>query len=182
MRCHQHFTYSSYFDVKYTLMSQIIMITCLICCWSSTCQQNNSDPPRHGLYIWRIPLVSATMTLAADYKSCKLRGRATIDRTYCSSTFHRCSIGLRSGEFGGQGSTLNSSSRSSNRSGKKCAVWQRLLPLGSTVTTNGCTWSAIMSEHHTPWTGLPPSHSAPLCVVTHSSCNHHYKFLALVPQ
>ena len=30
-------------------MSQNIMTTCLICCWSSVCRQNSADPPRHGL-------------------------------------------------------------------------------------------------------------------------------------
>ncbi|KAG9351058.1 hypothetical protein JZ751_024948 [Albula glossodonta] len=35
-----------------------------------------------------------------SFKSCKMRGGASMDRTCLSSPSHRCSIGLRSGEFG----------------------------------------------------------------------------------
>jgi len=37
-----------------------------------------------------------------SFKSCKLRGGASMDRTCLFSTSHRCLIGFRSGEFGGQ--------------------------------------------------------------------------------
>ncbi|KAF7651609.1 hypothetical protein LDENG_00107270 [Lucifuga dentata] len=51
-----------------------------------------------------------------SFKSCKLRGGASMDWTCLSSTSHRRSIRLRSGEFGGQVNTLNSLSCSSNHS------------------------------------------------------------------
>lgn len=44
-----------------------------------------------------------------SFKPNNLRGGAAIDRTWWSSTSHRCSVGLRTGEFGGQGNTLTSS-------------------------------------------------------------------------
>ncbi|KAK3554138.1 hypothetical protein QTP70_019066, partial [Hemibagrus guttatus] len=37
-----------------------------------------------------------------SFNSCKLRGGASMYPPCLSSTSHRCSMGLRSGEFGGQ--------------------------------------------------------------------------------
>lgn len=42
------------------------------------------------------------------FRSCKLRGRTSLGWTCLCSTFHRCLIGLRSGESGGQVNTSNS--------------------------------------------------------------------------
>ena len=43
-----------------------------------------------------------------SFKSCKLRGGASVDWTCLTCTSHRCSIGLRSGKFGGQVNSSNS--------------------------------------------------------------------------
>ena len=51
--------------------------------------------------LWRWAVVSGT-------QSCKLQSEASTDRTCVSNTSHSCSIGSRSGEFGGQVNTLNS--------------------------------------------------------------------------
>jgi len=87
---------------------------------------------------WRCAVVSGTKMLE---KSCKLWGGASMDRTCLFSTSHRCSFGLRSGEFGGQVNTSNSLLCSSNHSWTFFALWQmRPQPPGNT----GCAWSATM--------------------------------------
>lgn len=63
---------------------------------------------------------------------------ATMDGTGWSSTSQRCSTGLRSGELGGQGKTLQSSLCTSVHSWLVCAVWQEHLQY---------------TQHHTPSTG-----------------------------
>ena len=86
-----------------------------------------------------------------SFKSCRVQGGASMDWTCLSSTSHRCSIGLRSEEFGGQVNTVNWSLCSSNHSWTSFAVWlgvlshwKKPLPSGKTVCIKGWTWSARM--------------------------------------
>lgn len=58
------------------------------------------------------------------FRSCKLWGGASMDQTCLSSISHRWSTRLRSGQFGGQVNTLNSSLCSSNHSWTILALWQ----------------------------------------------------------
>lgn len=53
---------------------------------------------------------------SSSFKSLKLWGRTSMNLAYFCCTFNRCSIGFRSGEFGRQFNTLNSSSCFSNHS------------------------------------------------------------------
>ncbi|KAK3570962.1 hypothetical protein QTP86_031236, partial [Hemibagrus guttatus] len=61
---------------------------------------------RRGMDSTRSPKVCCCIwhqdASSRSFKSCKFRGEASMDRTCLSSTSHRYSIGLRSGEFGGQ--------------------------------------------------------------------------------
>jgi len=68
-----------------------------------------------------------------SFKSCRLRGEATVYWTCWSSTSHRCSIRLRSEEFGGQ-----SNACSSKHSWTMCAVFQGPL---------SC-WKRTLTVHH----------------------------------
>ena len=78
------------------------MTTCLILCRSpfaaKTAQTHrgteSTRPLKMCCGIWHQDVSSRS------FKSCKLWGGASIDRTCLSSASHRCSIGLRSGEFG----------------------------------------------------------------------------------
>ncbi len=54
--------------------------------------------------------MASTKPLKVSFKSrsfTSLWGEAPVDRTYWSTTSHRCSNGLGFGAFGGQGNTLN---------------------------------------------------------------------------
>lgn len=102
-----------------TLISHNIKTTCLILCRPPSCCQNSSDALRHGLHktsecvlwYWHHHISSRS------FKSCKLGSGASLDQICWSSTSQRCSIGLRSVEFGRQDNTLkNSLSCSSNHS------------------------------------------------------------------
>ncbi len=82
------------------------------------------------------------------FKSNRLRGGASVDRIW-SRTSHRCSIRLRSGEFGGQGKTFNYLFL--KPSWTIVAVWQGALscwkrprPSGSTIAMRGCMLSATV--------------------------------------
>lgn len=92
---------------------------------------------------WTRKVVSSYLASRSG-KSCKLPAGAAADWTSCSSISHRCSVGLRSGEFGGHSNTLNSLFCSSNHSRNTCAVWwgafscwKRPLPWGHTVAMKG---------------------------------------------
>ena len=86
-----------------------------------------------------------------SFKSCMLQGGASMDWICLSSTSHRCSIGLRSGEFGGQVNTSNLLLCSSNHSWNMfvflhgvLSCWKKPQPSGNIVSMKGCTWSAAM--------------------------------------
>lgn len=68
--------------------------------------------PEQLLYV--DALHPCTKTISS--RSCQLRGDTSMDWMFWSSTCHRCSIGLRSEGFGGQGNTLNYLSCSTNHS------------------------------------------------------------------
>jgi len=71
-----------------------------------------------------------------SFKSWKLRGGASMGRTCLSNTPHRCSIALRSGEFGGQVNTLKSSLCSSNHF---CSVAGRIILLKEATAIRECS-------------------------------------------
>ena len=124
----------------------------LICCWSSMSRQNCSD--RRGMDSTRPLKVSCGIwhhdASSRSFKSCKLRGEASMDRTCLSSTSHRCSIGLRSGEFGGQVNTLHS----------KCHVPQTM-PDQCGLHTLSC-WNRCIT--HSPLACLLPTvHPGAIC-------------------
>lgn len=79
---------------------------------------------------------------STSLKSCKLRGWAS---TYQSSTSHRCSIEVRSKEFGSQVNTFFSTILLFCHYGMlNHPERKRLLLPGNTVSMNGCTCSAAM--------------------------------------
>ncbi len=93
-----------------------------------------------------------------SFKSCKLRGGASMDQICWSCTSHRCSIGLRAGKFGGQGNTLNSLSCSSHCPWTIFTVWQGTLscwkrPLSSenTIAIKGCTFNSRQGSSWALW-------------------------------
>ena len=114
-----------------------------------TCQSTESIRPlKVCCGIWHQDVSSRS------FKSCKLQGGASVDLTFLSSTSHRCLIGLRSGEFGGQVNISNSLVCSSNHSWTILALlhsvlssWKRPQPSGNTISMKGCTWSAIMLRY-----------------------------------
>lgn len=100
--------------------------------------------------LWRCPVVSGIKTLAAyPFKSCNLRGGASMDRT-CSSTSYRCLIGLSSGEFGGKVNTLKSLLCSSNRfwtfffSVTGLIILLKEATVGNSIATKQCIWSVTV--------------------------------------
>ena len=79
-----------------------------------------------------------------------LPGEGSIERTWWSSWFYRCSIGFRSGKLEGQGSTWKSWSYSFNYCRTDLATWHVSLScwkvpsaLGKTCMYS-CKWSARM--------------------------------------
>ncbi|XP_051801618.1 vascular endothelial growth factor C isoform X3 [Acanthochromis polyacanthus] len=75
-----------------------------------TCQDMDSTRPlKVCCGIWH-------QDVSRSFEACKLRGVASMKWTCLSSTSHRCSIGLRFGEFGGQVNTSNFLLCSSNHS------------------------------------------------------------------
>ena len=109
------------------------------------CCQNSPDPSRCRLHSTRgCTLAYSTKTLAADAARLGLHG----SDWYVQHT-HRFSIGLRSGEFGGQ-VNINLLC-SSNHSWTIFAWWHSALfrwkrpqPSGNTVSMKGFIWSATM--------------------------------------
>lgn len=84
----------------------------------------DSTDLRRCLTVWGIN------TLAAETKTWKLQGEASMDQTFFLSRSHKCSIRLRSGEFGSLVNILNSSRCSFNNSQTMFTVWQD-------ITSNG---------------------------------------------
>ena len=112
------------------------------------------------------PLNVCSKMLAASFKPCKLWGGASMDGTCLSSTSHRCSIGLRSEESGGQINTLNSSLCSSNHSWTIFAVW----PLSA--EDRGQHWQSDRSAVSHPHTQQAAMH----CVFWHLSIRTSINF------
>lgn len=143
--------------------------------------------------LWRCPVVSDTKTLAEDLlnrASCEL-GAPWMGLVVPAhpTSHHRCSIGLKSGEFGGQFVTLNFLSCSSNHSWSTFSVWRKeataireyLCHEGvdmvfsnvyvagmcqSYIHMNARTWgfpAESCSENLTAASGLPSFHSTSWC-------------------
>ena len=154
---HRFLSFNIYAPIRHNIMT-----TCLILCWSRwvravlvakgvaaktalTHQGMDSSRPLEVCFgIWHQDVSSRF------FKSSKLQGGASVDQTCLSSTSHRSSIRLRSGEFGGQVNTSNLSCFS-NHSWTTVALrqgalscWKRPQPSGNTISMKGCSWSATM--------------------------------------
>ncbi len=88
--------------------------------------------------------------MIASRSFCRFVGCTSMMRISRSTTSQRCSIGLRSGDFGGHLSKVNSLSCSRNQSEMIWALWRCIILLevssedGCTVVIKGWTWSATI--------------------------------------
>lgn len=129
------------------ILTNMIRIHCLrtmnVCaCYNFSVDQQTdiSIPCDFSFLTWNTPVYMKLGSMAA-----------TLNRSR-SSMCHGCLIRMRSGEFGGQVSTLNSWSYSSGHSRLFFVVWRdalfcwgRMLPLGGAVDMYlGCIWSATV--------------------------------------
>ena len=85
---------------------------------------------------------------SGSFGTCMLEAEASMDRT-CSSTSHRCSTGLRSREFVGQGDALSSKSRPWSCSWAVFVVVGLIVLLGSALAINGVCYPQRCQD---PWT------------------------------
>jgi len=101
--------------VIFTPMSQNSMTACLLRCWT--------DPSRHGLCKTDEGVFSGIKMLQQKKNSNHVDCKVELLWIELVVGPAHPTIGLRYGEFGGQGNTLNSSSYSSNHSRIICAMW-----------------------------------------------------------
>ncbi len=131
------------YQFQYTLTGHFIRYTLLVPGWTRFCLQNclNSSWHRFNKVFLDSSEILVHIAMIASRSCCRFVGCTSMMQIFRSTTSQRCSIGLRSGDCGGNLSKVNSLSCSKNQSEMIWALWHGALSCWKYSSEDGYTVS-----------------------------------------